>query len=438
MKNKILLSKDDELEYYRNRCNILEQENKELHKEITELKTTVSALAARNIRVKPNKHKNKKKKHVSNHTRKSRRKPTHVDDTITVDQKECNICGTELSEPTHTYSRIVEDVLPAKAIITQYIIVRRYCKRCKKQMSGQVHTALPNERFGIRLMVLIISLKTLGLSYGKISNLLQMLFSLNLTESTINHAVSKTAQAFGKKYTEMITELKKELNIHGDETSWRVNGENYWLWTFVGRWTVIYEIDKSRGAIVPKRILDGYDGNITSDSYSAWNHVGTTHQRCHIHYIREINDTLQYKNPGLEFTPFARRLKKILNDSHDMAQITSKSKRLLAKKNLEARISRLISKKYVEKNCIRFVKRLRREKNMLFTFLVTGTDSHNNTAERAIRPNVIIRKITNGHRSENGAYSHKVLMSVKETCRVRGLNFHDYSLEYLSNVTSKR
>jgi len=451
MKNKILVSKDGELEYYRNRCNMLEQqvkelikdneqlreENRQLREEITQIKKTVSALTAKNIRAKPNKQQNKKKKHVSNHARKSRCKPTHIDDIITVDQKECNICGTELSDPTHTYSRVVEDVLPAKAVTTQYIIVRRYCKRCKKQMSGQVHTALPNERFGIRLMVLIISLKTLGLSYGKISNLLQMLFSLNLTESTINHTVSKTAQAFGKKYTEMIAELKKELNIYGDETSWRVNGENYWLWAFVGKWTVICEIDQSRGAVVPKRILKGYDGNITSDSWSAWNPVGITHQRCHIHYIREINDTIQYKNPGPEFAPFARRLKKILNDSHDMAQITNESKRLLAKKNLEARISRMISKKYVEKNCIRFVKRLKREKNILFTFLVTGTDSHNNTAERAIRPNVIIRKITNGHRSENGAYSHKVLMSVKETCRVRRLNFHDYSLEYLSNVTSK-
>ena len=445
------MSKDDELEYYRNRCNTLEQqvkellqdnkqlreENKQLREEITQIKKTVSALTARNIMVKPDRDQNKKKKHVSNHARKSRHKPTHIDDTITIDQKECNICGTELSNPTHTYSRIVEDVLPAKAIITQYIIVRRYCKRCKKQVSGQVHTALPNERFGIRLMVLIISLKTLGLSYSKISHLLQMLFSLSITESAINHAVSKTAQAFGKKYTEMIAELKKELNIYGDETIWRVNGENYWLWAFVGRWTVIYEIDKSRGATVPKRILDGYDGNITSDSWSAWNHVGTTHQRCHIHYIREINDTIQYKNPGPEFVPFARRLKKIINDSHDMIQITNKSKRLLAKKNLEARISRMISKKYVEKNCIRFVKRLRRERKMLFTFLVTGTDFHNNTAERAIRPNVIIRKITNGHRTIHGADSHKVLMSVRETCRVRELNFFDYSLEYLSNATSK-
>jgi len=454
-----LLQKDNDLEYYRNRCNVLEQqvkelikdneqlreeskqlreENMQLREEITQIKKTVSVFAARSINAKSNKPKNTTlKKNNSKHARKSRNRPEHVDYNITVDQKECNVCGAELSEPTHTYTRIVEDVIPTKVIATQYTIVRRYCKHCKKQISGNIHTALPNERFGIRLMVLIISLKTLGLSYGKISHLLQMLFSLNLTESTINHAVSKTAQVFGKKYTEMIAELKKELNIHGDETSWRVNGENYWLWAFVGKWTVIYEIDKSRGATVPKRILDGYDGNITSDSWPAWNHVGTTHQRCHIHYIREINDTINHKNPGSEFAPFARCLKKILNDSHDAIQITDESKRLTAKKNLETRISRMISKKYTEKNCIRFVKRLRREREMLFTFLVTGTDSHNNTAERAIRPNVIIRKITNGHRSESGAYSHKVLMSIKETCRVRGLNFHDYSLEYLGDFTSK-
>ncbi len=431
------MSKDEELEYYRNRCDTLEQENKELHKEITELKNTASALAARNINVKSNKQKIIPKKNNSKHHRKSRNRPTYIDDTITVDQKECNICGTKLSSPTDSYTRIVEDVIPTKAIATQYTIVRRYCKHCKRQVSGQVHTALPNERFGIRLMVLIISLKTLGLSYGKISHLLQMLFSLNLTESTINHAVTITSQAFGVKYHAMIAELKNESNIHGDETSWRVNGTNYWLWAFVSKWTVIYEIDKSRGASVPKRILDGYNGNITSDSWSAWNHVGKTHQRCHIHYIREINDTLQYKNPGPEFISFASNLERIIYDSHDVAKIKSESKRIHAKKNLERRISYIISKKYTEKHCIRFVKRLRRERKMLFTFLITGTDSHNNTAERAIRPNVIIRKITNGHRTIHGADSHKILMSIKETCRLRGLNFYDYSLEYLSNVTSK-
>ncbi len=201
---------------------------------------------------------------------------------------------------------------------------------------------------------------------------------------------------------------------------------------------MIYEIDKSSGSSVPKKILDGYDGNVTSDSWSAWNHVGGSQQRCHIHYAREIDDTIKYKNSSKEFASFAKHLKKILYDSQNDDQILrKKDDRAKTKKNLERRIQSVISKKYIDKDCLRFVKRLRREKKMLFTFLITNTDYHNNTAKRAIRPNVIIRKITNGHRSESGAMSHKVLMNVKETCRVRGLNFYDYSLGYLSNAISK-
>ena len=32
--------------------------------------------------------------------------------------------------------------------------------------------------------------------------------------------------AFGSLYEQMIKELKQELNIHGDETSWRIDGIN--------------------------------------------------------------------------------------------------------------------------------------------------------------------------------------------------------------------
>jgi len=455
-----LLQGNDDLEYYRNRCSILEQENtalgkrlekleqenrllreenNQLREEIVAIKETVSALVARNINARPDRHHNNvtKKDSKSKHARKSRSRPTHIDSTVTVDQKVCSMCGsTHLSEPTDTYTRLVEDIIPARIIVTRYIITRRYCRNCKRQVSGAVYDALPNERFGLRLMVLIVSLKLLGLSYQKISGLLEMLFGLGITESTINHAVAKVSAAFGRRYEQMIEELKTERNIHGDETSWRINGKNHWLWAFVGKQTVLYEIDKSRGRDAPMRILDGYGGCVTSDSWPAWNHVGKTHQRCQWHYINDLEDTIQYKNPGPEFASFARHLKRILYDSQGVT-LKKKEDRTQARKNLERRIASIISRKYTNKHCMRFVKRLRREKRMLFTFLDGTTDYHNNAAERAIRPNVIIRKITNGHRSENGAYSHKILMSVKETCRLRGLNFYDYSLEYLGNVTSK-
>jgi len=442
------LSKDSDLEYYRNRCNTLEQqviqireENIQLREEIASIKETVSALVARNISAKSDKRHNNtpKKDSHSKHARKSRNRPTHINSTVTVDSKICANCGnTHLSEPTDTYERTVEDIIPARTIVTRYIITRRYCRNCKSQTSGVVHDALPNEIFGLRLMVLMVSLKLSGLSYQKISHLLKMLFYLDVTESAINHAITKVSAAFGKRYHEMINELKQEKNIHGDETGWRVNGKNHWLWAFVGKWTVLYDIDRSRGSVVPKRMLGDYDGNVTSDSWPAWNCVGKTHQRCQWHYLNDLEDTIQYKNPGKEFGGFAKKLRRILYDSQKIGDtVRNRTKRLEAKARLERRVEQLILPGYSDKHCKRFVKRLRREKQMLFTFLQTNTDYHNNAAERAIRPNVIIRKITNGHRSESGATSHKVLMSIKETCRVRGLNFYDYSLEYLSNVTSK-
>lgn len=129
----------------------------------------------------------------------------------------------------------------------------------------------------------------------------------------------------------------KERNIHGDETSWRINGKNHWLWVFVGRWTVIYEVDR-KSKDLPSRVLQNYDGNITSDSWAAWNHVGSTHQRCHYHYGRDIDDTIRYRNPGKEFLKFARRLKR-MHDSHRAdRRFRSKERRLEKKARLEKRI----------------------------------------------------------------------------------------------------
>ena len=81
---------------------------------------------------------------------------------------------------------------------------------------------------------------------------------------------------------------------------------------------------------------------------------------------------------------------------------------------------------------------MRRERDMLFTFLEEeGVDWNNNAAERALRSSVVIRKITYGNQSDEGARAHAVLMSIKETCNLRKENFYDYAMQYLS-PTSKR
>jgi hypothetical protein len=454
----------DELEYYQRRCSMLEGENKSLRKknaelkeenlhlksengelkqELASLKVAVSAVVARSINAKPSmkdmKKKHKKAGRKKGHNGKSRKRPEHIDARVEIDRNVCSDCGnTSLSEkPTDSYERIVEDIIPARLVVTEYKIVRRYCRNCRKQVSPIIPYVLPKEHFGLRLMLLIVSLKLLGLSYEKITGLFKLLFNLDVTEAAIAHSVMKVSEAFGARYNELVQELMKEKDIGGDETSWRINGKNHWLWAFVGRWTVIYEIDRSRGRDVPMKVLKDYDGNITSDSWAAWNYVGVSHQRCHYHYERDIDDTIKYKNPTKEFRQFAKKLKRILHDSQKASRkFRSMKKRMMmeAKARFEKRIENLISEPYKDKQCIRFVKRLRREKNMLFTFLEKdGVKYHNNDAERAIRPCVVIRKITYGNKSEEGAKAMTKLMSLRETCIKRGQNFYDYALEYLNN-----
>ena len=361
----------DELHYYRRRCAELEArnselearnselegrlakletENKGLREELLALKTTVSAVVARSIDAKADTGKKRYKRsgRRNGHEGASRRRPVKVDETVELDQSTCPRCGGPLSgKPTDAYTRVVEDIVPARVVVTKYVVRRRYCCTCEKQVSPLMPNVLSggNERFGLRLMLLIASLKLLGLSYEKIGSLLKLLFGLDVTGAAMVHSVMSVSSAFGPRYDELREELRKEASLHGDETSWRIKGRNHWLWAFLGRWSVIYEVAKSRGKDVPRRVLGkDYRGIVISDSWSAWNHVGKAHQRCLVHYLREIKDTSKYKSPGEEFIPFARKFKRVLRDSIRAGEkVTSSEDRLRAKGRLEARVDELIT-----------------------------------------------------------------------------------------------
>jgi transposase len=442
-----------ELEQYRKRCSELEgqvakleSENRELRERLASLETTVHAVVARGIDAKADtattKRRFKRSGRRYGHRGVARARPARIDATIELDQSTCPRCGGSLSEkPTDSYTRVVEDIVPAKVVVTEYIVKRRYCRCCGEQVSPQIPNVIGgggNERFGLRLMLLVVSLKMLGTSYEKIGSLLKLLFDLDITEAAMLHCVMSVARAFGPRYEELKKELVREKSLHGDETSWRIKGRNHWLWAFLGRWSVVYEVDRSRGKDVPKKVLGDYRGIVISDSWGAWNHIGVRWQRCLVHYLRELEDTVRYKSPGEDFIPFRKKLKRILRDAIRMAEVRDQGERLRAKARLEARIDALISSysSSKEKNCARLLKRLRRERGMLFTFLEEdGIEWNNNAAERALRSSVVIRKITYGSQSDEGAHAHAVLMSIKETCGLRKENFFDYTMGYLSKTT---
>ena len=84
--------------------------------------------------------------------------------------------------------------------------------------------------------------------------------------------------------------------------------------------------------------------------------------------------------------------------------------------------------------CNALAKRLMRHQDELFQFVVRdGVSADNNLAERAIRPLVVIRKVSGGTRSDKGTKTRLGLASLFGTWHVRGLNPFAQCLRLLSH-----
>ena len=88
---------------------------------------------------------------------------------------------------------------------------------------------------------------------------------------------------------------------------------------------------------------------------------------------------------------------------------------------LDRRLQEMIEAPWSHSDARRSIKRWRRQQGDWFTFLdEPGVPFDNNHAERAIRPAVIIRKNSQGNRSQRGAETQAILMSVYRTLKQRG------------------
>ena len=352
------------------------------------------------------------------------------DRIVEVDPRACQDCGCELAGIEGRCSRTVKRLKIGTENV-RYDKVKRRCPRCNKVHTPRTPGAMPGCRHDLNTQMAAVSLKMCGMSYRNIADIFRTVLGIDVAAGTIVKMVGRAARALEPLHAAMAGMLREAKAINGDETSWRINGANAWLWVLVAERFAVFKVEYSRGASVLLSLLDGFKGTMTSDSHPPYNHVGDSHQKCHVHYLREVKETLELKDPGPQFRRFARTFKKMLHDSHEVAACADPEERKRGAARLLARLDRLISKDYDEPNCKRFVKRLKRERDHAFTFIMAGIPSDNNRAERALRLSVIIRNITGGSRSRKGARGHAVLMSVKETCRMNGLNFYEFCVKYL-------
>jgi transposase len=215
--------------------------------------------------------------------------------------------------------------------------------------------------------------------------------------------------------------------LFADETGWRVKGKTWWLWCFTTGELTYYMIDRCRGSpLLRKFFKREFQGILVTDFWGAYNAIACmAKQKCIPHLLRELLRVDKYEKHGKVWACFAKKLRRLLRDAMRLSKHSERTAPDYASKRerIGMRLQELLDRPWKDKNARRLIKRLRRHQNELFTFLDHAEVPYdNNTAERAIRPAVIIRKNSYCNRSEAGANMQAVLMSVFRTLKQRGHN----------------
>ena len=355
--------------------------------------------------------------------------PTQIDVRETHRAEICPDCGGPLNQCAETRTRYIEDIPVVQPVITEHTIHRDWCPQCRKKVEPTVTSALPNSTLGHRLLALTAWLHyALGNTLSQIVDVFNFHLQMKISPGGLVQMWQRLAEILHPWYDQIQKEALGSAVLHADESGWRVDGKTHWLWCFANESLSYFMIDRSRGQPALRKFFKAeFGGTLVSDFWGAYNAVDCAlRQTCLVHLLRELEHTEKYKSPSAHWTEFAKKLRRLLGDA---IRLWRKKDELPSdmfasrRQRLADRLDELLATPWQDTNARRLLKRLRRHRGDLFTFLdQAGVPFDNNLAERAIRPAVIIRKNSYGNRSDQGADTQAILMTIFFTLKKRGLN----------------
>jgi len=441
----------------------LKQENKRLNEELAQLKSSAPVLAGSDKTAeaggipssktfyKRNRQESKKKPTGGQpgHRGHARKKPTPNSPPQFITLDKCPECDTSLGKSIDgvEQKRTVTDIPLPDHIVYEIIFSRYWCGKCKRLVRGDAPWLPPNQQFGPAVACWIAYQRMLGLSIGKLQSSLFETYGLKMGEATILKLEKWVADTLREDYEEIHSEVVNSRAVNADETSFRINGMNGWLWVFTSTVGSYYKLASTRGHEVPEEALEGFEGVLGRDAWKPYDgikceghqldllHVNRWLERAEIRHKVEPRTLLTSKpvklkrrgRPPKQLVDFVDRIRSILKRAIDYTETDpppSTAERAKAKRERQEEMGLFLDREWTDGDVVRISKELRRRLGMLFTFMDhEGVPWHNNDAERAIRQGVLHRKISGGRRTWTGAEVFETLLSVYETSKKRGDRF---------------
>ncbi len=269
-------------------------------------------------------------------------------------------------------------------------------------------------------------------------------FGLEITASSLIGFDANLCKKGIPFYEQIKEKIRWSDSVHADETGWKYDGIPYWLWCFVNTHLALFHIDKKRSSIVVKKTLgEKYKGILISDDFSAYGPVeAKAKQKCTVHFLRDIREALEepLDEDSRKFLIEIKILikKAVFARKEYLDGKKSKEELIKLKEEIFVALIRVCCVELKNAGAENLRKRILRHGEELFTFLTyPEIEPDNNRAERQLRPSVILRKISFGHRSSQGLKNHSVIMSLIETAKLRGITPRDLLLSLLANGNTK-
>jgi transposase len=433
-------------------CQTLRAENARLYQRVADLEAEILRLRQELDEVRRQQHRQaapfRRKQRNANPKKPGRPKghepalrptptPDHIDRVIHVPCDECPQCHM----PLYDHKVVVQyqtDLPPITPIVTQFNIETGRCPCCREVRQGRHPEQISNatgaagNTLGPVVLTLAAELKhRLGVPYRKICDFFATYCDLEICPATFVRAEQRLAELARPTYDLLIDALRRAHVVHADETGWRINAVNGWLWVFSSTLVTVYVIRTgpgSRGHQVPANLLGpDFDGYLVVDGFQAYDVLEYAKGRCNAHLLRrctELADTVPAKEQR-----YLESLRTLLQEAIDLAQRRAE----LTPAGYGRRVQEIENRLddwlddipgAVSLELDRLTKHVCAHRGEWLVFLhdpeVPATNNH---AEQMLRPAVITRKVGGCNKTLRGALVHGVLASLMVTCKRMGHSF---------------
>lgn len=352
----------------------------------------------------------------------------------------CGRCGKPLSgEDANPARHQVWEIPPLAPVVTEH---RFHSLRCA---CGELTTARSSEviregMFGPHLTALASMLTgVFHISRRSSLEFITTVFECPMSLGGLSSCEEEASESLSSPVAEIREAVVSSPVVHADETSFRLgNKMKGWLWVAVGGGMAFFLLHAKRGLAGAKALLGDFRGVLVSDRWGGYNRHAGRRQYCWAHVKRDFIRLAEMPGEaggiGLALLDAESRLFEFWHRVRDGTM--SRFVFQLAVRPIRRRVKLFLLRGSAESlPCSGMCRELLKAERRLWTFVdVSGVEPTNNAAERTIRSAVLWRKTSFGVQSERGRRFVERMLTVRASCRLRGVSV----AEFVRNAVAAR